>query len=185
MNRYISTSPGFQYSINVKYDLRSLTKVENYIPLEQTTSVITDVITSNKEGGTLRSRLIVGNYGTGKSHLSVVLLSIMGKVLSIESYDQLLRKIDQLGGEAANEIRDELSRGKMLPVVVTGSGQPFEQLLLASLQRALEEAGLDSLMPNTSYSAALEQIERWEKQYPEAYSHFSQYLLNLKVKVRN
>jgi len=176
LNKYISTSPGFQYSINVKYDLKSLTKVANYIPLAQTTSVITDVILSNKERGTLRSRLIVGNYGTGKSHLSVVLLSIMGKVLATESYSELLRKIEEYDIEAADAIRAELLEGKMLPVVVSGSDQPFEQMLLASLQSALEEAGLNSLMPSTSYSAALDQISIWEGQYPDAYSSLTQYL---------
>ena len=183
LNKYISTSPGFQYSINVKYDLKSLTKVANYIPLAQTTSVITDVISSNKGLGTLRSRLIVGNYGTGKSHLSVVLLSIMGKVLSIESYNELLRKIEEYDKEAAHAIGSELLKEKMLPVVVTGSDQPFEQMLLASLQCSLEEAGLNSLMPSTSYSAALDQISIWKGQYPDAYSNLTQYLLDNDINI--
>ena len=183
LNSNITTSPGFQYSINVKYDLKSLTKVANYIPLAQTTSVITDVITSNKESGTFRSRLIVGNYGTGKSHLSVVLLSIMGKVLSIEAYSELLLKIKEYDPEAAKTISSELSEGKMLPVVVTGSDQPFEQMLLTSLQSALEEAGLNSLMPSTSYSATLEQIGIWEGQYPEAYASLTQYLLERDINI--
>lgn len=183
LNEYISTSPGFQYSINVKYDLKSLTKVANYIPLAQTTSVITDVILANRDSGTLRSRLVVGNYGTGKSHLSVVLLSIMGKVLSIESYDELLRKIREFDIDAADTISSELLNEKMLPVVVSGSNQPFEQMLLSSLQNALEEAGLNSIVPRTSYSVALEQIEIWEGQYPDAFNSLIQYLLTNDVTI--
>jgi|GEM_PF-1362747 len=185
LNKYISTSPGFQYSINLKYDLYNSNKVTSYIPLSQATSLITDIVLSNSDKGTIRSRIVVGNYGTGKSHLSAVLLSILSKIFPLDSYNELLRKIEEYDKGSANIIGEELFRDKMLPVIVEGSGQPLNQLLLSSLQVALNEAGLDSIMPETFYSVSLEQIETWRSEYPEAYKQFRQYLIQYNINERD
>ena len=173
LKKYIRTSPGFQYSVNVKNDIKSDTIVTNYIPLSQGISIIEDIIKSNQPLESQRSRLIIGSYGTGKSHLSTVLLSLLAKILSSDKYEELLYKIDNASPTAAQTIRKELEEAKpMLPVIINGNGKPFEQLLLGGLISALGQAGLPTSMPQTFYSAALEQINKWKSNYPSAHNKF-------------
>lgn len=173
---FITTSPGFQYSINIKYDLHNDQKVANYIPLKQTVELFKDVIKSSEVGETNRSRLIVGSYGTGKSHLSTVLLSILAKNHSLDKYDLLLEKIGNLSPDDKEIVLSELKSKKLLPVIVTGEGMDFDQALLLGLVSSLRDVGLDNIIPNTTFSVALEQILTWQKVYPNAYNNLIEFL---------
>lgn len=177
LRELIHISEGFQYSVNVKYDLFNKLKVSRYIPLFQSIEVIRDIIKSNKPGEKQRSRIIIGSYGTGKSHLSTVLLSILGKILPLDDYNELLKKIENISPDDAKLIETELKGKKLLPVVISPNGNDsLEQLFLSSLSYALQQANLGSIMPDTIYKAAEEQIAIWKKEYPLAYNRFLELL---------
>ena len=182
---FISTSPGFQYSINIKYDLKNPTKVTNYIPLSQSVDIIRDVLLSNSMGNNQRSRQIIGSYGTGKSHLATVITSIMGKVLSQEEYGEFLRKVENIEIDTAKLISQQLCEEsqKMLPVIISGGQKDIDTCLLTALQQTLKEYDLETIMPATIFSAAITQIELWEKAYPDAFRQMNTYVKANKSKV--
>lgn len=175
-SRLIYTSPGFQYSVNVRYDLENEAKVANYIPITQNVSVITDVINSFNEGASSRARLIIGNYGTGKSHLATILLAILAKVHPPTTYAPLVEKIEHFDIKSADLIRHELQRERVLPVLLIDSGQSFEQILLNGLRSALSQAGLKDLMPSTVFGTAIAQIDTWKNKYHGAIDSLELYL---------
>ncbi len=178
LSEYVSTSQGFQYSINVKYDLYDKEKILNYIPLLQSASIIREVLTSTHPESTQRSKIIVGSYGTGKSHLAVTLLSLLTKMFPPETYSELIKKIKNICPETADIVLHQIHKGaKFLPVVLTGGEQTVTQLLLNGLQLALKEHGLEHLMPETNMNAALEQIKFWHENYPAAYQELADYVL--------
>jgi|LFRM01.2.fsa_nt_gb hypothetical protein len=184
---FVRTSPGFQYSINLKYDLLKKEKMEQYVPLLNSVEVIDEILKSNVLDNQQRSRIIVGSYGTGKSHLCLVLLSILGKLFDKKDYQELLLKVKNISVGTEELIRSQIDVGarKFLPVIVTGSEMSIDECLITALQLALKEHNLEELFPKTNYLAAIEQITKWEEQYNEAYSELESFLAENKSNIES
>ena len=75
----IHVAQGFQTSVNIAYDLHDDTKVQNFIPTMSSLDVIEDVLLSTSPLSTDRARILIGAYGRGKSHIVLVLLSMLFK----------------------------------------------------------------------------------------------------------
>jgi hypothetical protein len=185
LSKFIRTSPGFQYSVNIKFDLTSEVKVANYVPLIQNLKIINDILDANNPHNTKRSTLVVGSYGTGKSHLITVTLSLLARVLPSSSYDELMNKIESISPSLFHKIRLEFGTKHMLPIILSGDERNLDEIMLTGLVTALKEVGIDpaSVTPNTSFSAALDQINTWEAGFPKAYQELNSYLASVGVEI--
>jgi DNA replication protein DnaC len=77
----IKTTGGFQYSVNIRYDVDNPTKIASYIPTDTFVALTDEIMASLEPDATNRSRIVIGPYGTGKSHLIAVLAAILKKSL--------------------------------------------------------------------------------------------------------
>ena len=111
----VTISPGFQRSINVVYDLNHENKVKGYIPTERTEVVIQHVLDSISGRSNDGATMLVGTYGTGKSHLITVLGSLYTKELSMEVFQPVLDKIQSK--DCRRAFADELNEKQRLLVV--------------------------------------------------------------------
>ena len=68
MSKMISVASGFQYSVNIGYDLSSNEKLKNFIPTKSSLGLLEEILLSTAETSTERSRVLIGAYGKGKSH---------------------------------------------------------------------------------------------------------------------
>ena len=171
MSKMISVASGFQYSVNIGYDLNSDDKLKNFIPTRSAMGLLEEVLLSTSESSTDRSRILIGAYGKGKSHIVLMILSIlMRKDLSL--FVKMLPKLEknpQLYQLVQNYYD---STNKILPVVISGSNTSLSQAFLLALQRTLSDNGLLDVMPETNYRAAISVIKRWETNFPETYDLF-------------
>ena len=171
MSDMISVASGFQYSVNIGYDLNSDDKLSNFIPTKSAMSLLEEILLSTAETSTDRSRILIGAYGKGKSHIVLMILSmLMKKDLSLFvkmlpqlTENQRLYQLVQNYYESAN---------KILPVVITGSNTSLSQAFLLALQRTLSDNDLLDIMPETNYRAAISVIKRWETDFPDTYALF-------------
>ena len=69
MNKMISVASGFQYSVNIGYDLSNNEKLKNFIPTKSSLSLLEEILLSTSETSAERSRILIGAYGKGKSHI--------------------------------------------------------------------------------------------------------------------
>jgi hypothetical protein len=162
----------FQFSINIEYDLLNDTKIKNYIPTASAIDIIEDVMLSTSAKSTDRARIFVGAYGKGKSHLALMLLALLCRKEKA-LYSNLLSMICETKPELCKYISDyQESSQKMLPVVIQGSSVGIRQAFLLALRKALQNNGLDDIMPNTYFAAAIKSINVWKVEYPETYSKF-------------
>lgn len=171
MSEMISVASGFQYSVNIGYDINHDDKLQNFIPTKSSLQLLRDILESTDESSTERARVLVGAYGKGKSHIVLTILSIlMGKDWSL--FSKLSEKVD------ANPDLDRLrknyyeSNRKLLPVIINGSSTSMQQAFLLALQKALSENNLMGVMPDTNYQAAIKAIQKWEDEFPETYKRF-------------
>ena len=79
MTNMISVATGFQSSVNIAYDMNDDAKLKNYIPTKSALSLLEDVLLSTSQDSTDRARILIGAYGKGKSHIVLMILSILIK----------------------------------------------------------------------------------------------------------
>lgn len=173
MRDMISVASGFQYSVNIGYDLGCDDKLRNFIPTKSALSLLEEILLSINPASTDRARVLIGAYGKGKSHIVLSILSMLLK-RDLALFEKMMPKIQEnprLYRLVQNYYESE---NKILPVVISGSNTSLTQAFLLSLQRTLSEHGLLSAMPDTNYRAATNVICRWEKDFPETFAKFQE-----------
>ncbi|MBA4347278.1 MAG: hypothetical protein C0413_00275, partial [Clostridiales bacterium] len=169
LNEFISVAEGFQTSVNIAFDLYGDEKAKSFIPTISAIDIIEDVMLSTASTSARRARILIGAYGRGKSHIILVLLSLLYEKNRAQ-FENLLTKMKEVNPGLYDFVLEYLqSDKKILPVVISGSSTSLTQSFLNALQQALHSAKLDSLMPETHFKAAITSIENWKTNYPDTY----------------
>ena len=184
----IYVAKGFQTSVNIAFDLNNVEKISGFIPTMSSLEIFEDVLLSTAPNSTERSRILIGAYGRGKSHIVLVLLSLLFRK-DKAAFSALLKKIKENNPKLYDYANEYLSSNrKFLPIVVSGSSSSLTQSFLFALQQALDDENLGDLMPETHFIASVKTIENWQNDYPDTYNKFvdaldvpiEQFILSLK-----
>ena len=169
MSNMISVASGFQYSVNIGFDLNNDDKLKNFIPTKSALTLLEDILLSTTVTSTDRARVLIGAYGKGKSHIVLMILSmLMKKDLGLfQKLLPVLQENPRLYRCVQNYYEGE---NKILPVVITGSNTSLPQAFLLALQRTLAENEMLDIMPETNYKAAIAVINRWKEEFPSTYA---------------
>lgn len=172
MSEMISVASGFQYSVNIGYDLNNNEKLKDFIPTQSALQLLGEILLSTDPTSTERSRILIGAYGKGKSHIVLMILSMLLKK-DRALFEKTIPKIAE--NPRLNQIVDNYyeSPEKILPVVISGSSTSLTQSFLLALQRTLSENDLMGVMPDTNYRAAISVINRWQNEFPETFQAFA------------
>lgn len=168
MSKMITVSSGFQYSVNIGYDLNNDSKLKNFIPTKSAFNLLEDILLSTQISSTDRARVLIGAYGKGKSHIVLMVLSILMKK-DLKLFENLLPELNENTLLYKNITNYYESNNKILPVVISGSNTSLLQAFLLALQRTLAENDLLDAMPETNYKAAIAVINRWKEEFPNTY----------------
>ena len=168
MSNMISVASGFQYSVNIGYDLNNDDKLKNFIPTQSALTLLEDILLSTRITSTERARVLIGAYGKGKSHIILMILSILMK-RDISLFEKLLPKLESNKRLHQYVLNYYESDQKLLPVIINGSNTSLSQAFLLALQRTLAENELLDIMPETNYKAAVAVIQRWKTDFPDTY----------------
>ena len=169
MSKMISVASGFQYSVNIGFDLNNDDKLKNFIPTKSALTLLEEILISTNVNSTNRARVLIGAYGKGKSHIVLMILSMLMKK-DINLFTKLLPFLQENPrlNQCVQNYYD--SDNKILPVVITGSNTSLPQAFLLALQRTLAENDMLDIMPETNYKAAVAVINRWKTEFPATYS---------------
>jgi hypothetical protein len=173
LNEIINIETGFQSSVNIAFDLYNDEKLKHFIPTVSAIDVIEEIMLSIAPSSTNRAYIFTGAYGRGKSHVVLVILSLLFKK-DKNLFEALLRKIAVVNPKLYEYVIEYLeSERKLLPIIINGNNANLSQSFLSALQHALYSAGLDNLMPETHFQAALTTIENWRANYKETFERFT------------
>jgi hypothetical protein len=172
----INVVEGFQTAVNIAYDLNNDDKIRGFIPTQSSLDVIEDVLLSTTVGAHQRSRILIGAYGRGKSHIVLVLLALLsGRDISL--FEALLAKMKRINPPLYEFTIEYLMSGRrLLPVIVRGSNASLTSSFLSALQLSLNDVGLSDIMPETHFQAAINTIEAWKVSFPDTYSQLTSLL---------
>lgn len=171
MSKMISVASGFQYSVNIGYDLNNDDKLKNFIPTRSALDLLEDILLSTRVTSTERARVLIGAYGKGKSHIVLTIMAMLMK-RDLSLFEKLLPKIKENPQLLSCVENYYDSNNKILPIIITGSNTSLTQAFLLALQRTLAENDLLDIMPETNYRAAIHAIDRWRTDFPDTYESF-------------
>ncbi len=174
----------FQKSINMRLDYNRPEKIESYIPTRASVQVLKSYLNHFADRSSVKSTILIGPYGKGKSHLLLVLLALLSKK-NQESDNPKLRQMlqrivlkleekDTEAGACAKTIVEE--KRYYLPVLISGAQSDLRRALLLSLKEGLVREGLEDIAPNTYFEEAKKMILQWKNTYPDTYRGFLKYL---------
>lgn len=171
LDSLITLSPGFKAAVNLKMGLEDDRKVSGYIPTEAASEVLLDLGENLHPLASRRSRILTGTYGTGKSHLALVLARIYRDGVANPAITPVLDKMRKWPGKL-QKLQEERSRltGRFLLVLLEGDEGPFDDSLLRHLDEALLKEGLDDIFPETAFSAALARVNEIKQRDENALS---------------
>lgn len=159
----------FEKSVNLLLDLNDGRKINAYIPTRSSVNLLKSYLEEVLDYSGRRANILIGPYGKGKSHLLLILMSILSRTSSKE-LDKLVEKINLIDPNAAELIRRVNSSKKFLPVIINTNSGNLGQAFVRSLNQALKREGLGDIVPENYFSEALSTIRQWKKIYPSTYA---------------
>lgn len=170
LDEFVRLSPGFKAAVNLQMEMDNLEKVAGFIPTEVSKEIILDLARKiHPTASDLRSRLIMGTYGTGKSHLALVLANLYRMPIETPELHQVIDKLDPDTRKVLLHNRGEISK-KYLIVTLYGDVGRISDALSMGLRNALNKAGLEHLLCESAYDAAIKRMEEIQKDYPESHA---------------
>lgn len=193
---YVSTNQGFQTSVNLELDLNDKDKINGYIPTEQSVKSLGTFLRSfyYEKDTQNRASVLIGPYGRGKSHLLLVLTALTSMdVFGANDYSvaqekkmqrELCQKISAVDHEVGELAKTIVESGiRTLPIIINSNTRDISQAFMVALNNSLMTAGLENLLPTTYFDSALDVIEKWENEIPDAFSKLTSELKSQKKTV--
>lgn len=96
----VSVDSRFEQSVNLMLDLNNEKKIEGYIPTRSSVNVLQTYINDILDTNGSRATTLIGPYGKGKSHLLLILLSLLrkDKTVAMSGLIDKVRVIDEKSG---------------------------------------------------------------------------------------
>ena len=175
LKEIITINKRFQKSVNLQLDLGDIKRVKAYIPTRSSLEILKRYLRNLQENSGENATILIGPYGKGKSHLLLVLLSLLeGKQKELAEVIKQIKSVDKDTADVVNTLWKK--KKPYLPVLVSGGERNLNQSFLYALREALERKGLSGLVPESNYSEAVKVIEKWKQEYPQVYKRLGELL---------
>lgn len=157
---FIKGNEDFQFSINIQYDLGNMNKVQSYIPTKKSIELLYRYLLNTQSKNSDKATILVGPYGKGKSHLLLILLSILCEQNN-DIINELLTKIDKIDPQCAVLAKELSKEKKYLPIVMNFNSNDLTQALLIGINDSLARAGISDILPKNYFESAIDTLENW------------------------
>lgn len=173
----------FEKSVNLTLDLYVQDKIDGYIPTRSSVNVLDSYINEVRNFSGNRATVLIGPYGKGKSHLLLVLLSILSQTCQMSAINKLVQRISAVNPDAAAHINDVMeNQGQFLPVLISAGGNSsLNQAFMRGLTTALTRDGLDDVVPDNFYTESIKMIQNWQQNFTDTYKAFQKKLGKEKI----
>ena len=108
--------------------------------------------------------MLTGSYGTGKSHLCLMLANYFSLKPTDLEMDEFFANWATRDKAGADKVRNWRGDGRYLVAPCEfGEARPFEDMVLTAIQTALEHECAQEIILETHFKGALRQLESWEQ----------------------
>jgi len=160
LSKYIDIRENFKYSVNINYDFKNKSKINNFIPTSESLNILKKLLSPIiNDNYSSNANMLIGSYGKGKSHLILLLITLLYED-KFEEYKELENKIIKIDSEYKNILK-KLEEKKLLPIIVNSNYENLKETILYSLNESLKKEELTKLMPNTYFEEAINVLRTW------------------------
>jgi len=182
ISEIIKISFGYSTEVDIERDFLDSgvndEKLRAYIPLKSHREAFYSMSRGLHPTEDKRVFLITGAYGTGKSHLGLILANYFTLPSWNEKLEPVFEKIkgkDPMPGKFIVDRRNT-ERPYLVVLCTGGIYESFGRTLIANLHEAIKRDKLADFIPSTAYSEINEKIDVWEKEYPSVFKNFQSIL---------
>lgn len=154
----------YKYSVNICFDLRDEERIAGFIPNVTTTEIFREYLGGMIRGNSdVRSRILYGSYGTGKSHLLTVMSAILGHInIKGESFKNFTKLIEKYDDDLAADIRKFAKEKKpYLVVPIYSDYDDFGKCISYSLKKELDRNNIQVTFKGF-FDEALALVKKWK-----------------------
>jgi len=186
LNEMVGVQPGFKAVVDILRDLENEDKIKGHIPTENGIKVIGQVFEYLKPHISTRPIILTGTYGTGKSHLGLVIATMLRKDQNDGLYKILFSKIESKWSSTAEKMKNNKKNYGEKPYLLVyleaekvdwGPGF-FDHSLILALKEALKRENIEDITPRTAYDKTLERIQEIRQDFPDAYRQLEREVAN-------
>lgn len=170
ISQIVKLSPGYKSAVNVENDLDNYDKVSSYIPTDVGARCLVSAAKALNPECKERSFLITGTYGTGKSHLALILCHLFKNAGIDVHLNPVMEKIKHKWQDRYDEVckyRGIEDKPFVLVTLYQDEGS-INDALLRKLDETLSYLKIHDLLPDTVFAAALKRIENIKLKHPDA-----------------
>ena len=163
----VRTNPGYSAQVDLnrwfRNSAQNLATMRRYKPITSHRKAFERIVGAldNKDK---RAYLITGNYGTGKSHLCLMLANYFAHAVDQPDVAQFLDNYAEVDLAAVDRLRARRRKGRYLVALCDyDSTDDFGEVVLRAVLDPLQEAGLADVL-DTPYEEARRKLERLEEE---------------------
>lgn len=117
-----------------------------------------------------RVYLLTGSYGTGKTHLTLMVANYLSHTVDSPELKSFLEHYRELDPVAAEKLHNLRANGRYLVAICDyETKDDFEEIILRAIANAFKREGFEGEL-DTHYKEAVRRIQRWEKDEEEGTS---------------
>lgn len=175
----------FKPSINVRLDIYNEEVLKSYFPTPSHADALNEVLHSLLEETNVHSHLVIGPYGTGKSLLATIILSIVTKSIKEKERDFIINKYQKVDESIYSELKKvSKTKKKYIPVILNGYEGNFQYVVLGRILQALKDKKIMIQLPGES-TTIIQTVKMWEESFEQTFEDFLQLLKDRKIEYTN
>lgn len=167
-NIHFHTAYGSQVRLHEHYydEEENQSRLSGYMPIRSHREAFLTLAASQLPDKNNKEKvfMLTGSYGTGKSHLCLMLANYFSSKLTspgLASFIENWKRRDKAGAERMQNIRGD---GRYLVAICDfGTAKPFEDMVLTGIEEALMIEGANDISINSRSKSALRWIETQEQ----------------------
>lgn len=165
----------FKTSVNIKFDLGKKEFINRYLPTPSHAESLLGLL-GGFTGKEIRSHIIIGPYGTGKSLIATIVAGLVSNKIEKRTFNALSKKFNKVHDDIYEELH-EVNNIEMsyLTIALNGNEGRFRQAVLSSILRTINENKIKITLPGQT-GKIIQTVELWAQEFPVTYRAFKKIL---------
>ncbi|MHA1795420.1 MAG: hypothetical protein ACTSUK_04865 [Promethearchaeota archaeon] len=167
ISEVVKIYPGMANTVNLKFEFLNLEankrRMMGYKPIRSHREIFLKIAKSFLPNEN-KVHLLVGHYGTGKSHLLLMLANYFSQTLEMPELKEFFKNFDKVDKNISKQIQSLRGDGRYLVVIPDYESQEdFSENLLSALEEAFVRENFEQEIDSV-YKEALRVLEQWESE---------------------
>lgn len=165
----------FKTSVNIKFDLGKKEFINRYLPTPSHAESLMGLL-GGFTGKEIRSHIIIGPYGTGKSLIATIVAGLVSKKVEKRTFNALSKKFNKVHDDIFDELLEVNNiETRYLTVALNGNEGRFRQAVLSSIIRTINENKINITLPGQN-GKIIQTVDLWSQEFPTTYRAFKRIL---------